>query len=179
MTHDRRGEEVSGLSGKGQHGWVIRDGGPGPELGMCYLVTRWKRPHALMNVGSDLTLWKSLWRECFLGCRLNLIFKFISPLTTVALLWSVVLSYSVKELPLNATVAAAVRLNVGSRLRWPGGCGGAVSCVMPGVIIWPISLNWDFGRGFVGQFINMTGRGWGKVSFINSGYSRQYTDKVH
>ena len=67
MTHDRRGEEVSGLSGKGQHGWVIRDGGPGPQLGMCYLVARWKRPHALMNVGTDLTLWKSLGCECFLG----------------------------------------------------------------------------------------------------------------
>ena len=169
---------MSGLSGKGQHGvghprWWSRS-----RAWDVLLSGRWKRPHTLMNVGSDLTLWKSLWCECFLGCTSNCSHLNIFSGTTVAL-WAVVLSYSVKELPLNATVAAAVRLNVGSRLRWPGGCGGAVSCVMPGVIIWPISLNWDFGRGFVGQFINMTGRGWGKVSFINSGYSRQYTDKVH
>ena len=68
------------------------------KLGMCYLVARWKRPHALMNVGTDLTLWKSLGCKCFLGCSFNLKFKIISPLTTVALHFEQwFLSYSVKN----------------------------------------------------------------------------------
>ena len=76
MTGEER--RCQDCQGRVNMGWVIRDGGPGPELGMCYLVTRWKRPHALMDVGSDLTLWKSLWCECFLSCTFNLKFIFIS-----------------------------------------------------------------------------------------------------